>query len=253
MKALKQSRLAMTVIMTAALLTPLAIQCSAQAAAASQDPKIQGQEPKIQGPVATHKRVIVVSLEDRKLALIEDGKLIKTYPVAVGKPSTPSPVGTFTIERRVANPTYSHDGRVVPPGPNNPVGSRWMGLSIHGYGIHGTNAPNSIGKAASHGCIRMAKADLEELYPMVSEGDTVELVGQRNEETAELFGGDQVPSSGAQPAAQTDLASAAPTAAAPGAVETVSTSDESPLAAATGLLADAGLTSVAGLTLTGSL
>ena len=50
--------------------------------------------------------------------------------VAVGKPSTPSPVGTFTIERRVMNPTYSHDGRVVPPGPNNPVGTRWMGLSI---------------------------------------------------------------------------------------------------------------------------
>ena len=75
----------------------------------------------------------------------------------MGKPSTPSPVGTFTIERRVMNPTYSHDGRVVPPGPNNPVGTRWMGLSIRGYGIHGTNVPSSIGKAASHGCIRMAQ------------------------------------------------------------------------------------------------
>ncbi len=115
-------------------------------------------------PAAT-KRVIVVSLEDRKLALVEDGKVKKIYTVAVGKPSTPSPVGTFTIERRVMNPTYSHDGRVVPPGPGNPVGTRWMGLSIHGYGIHGTNEPKSIGKAASHGCIRMAKADLEELYP----------------------------------------------------------------------------------------
>src|SRR5580692_9516302 len=112
-----------------------------------------------------HNRVVIVSLKDRKLALVEDGQVKKVYTVAVGKRSTPSPVGTFTIERRVANPTYSHDGRVVPPGPDNPVGSRWMGLSIHGYGIHGTNAPNSIGKAASHGCIRMAKADLEELYP----------------------------------------------------------------------------------------
>lgn len=134
------------------------------------------------------KRVIVVSLADRKLALIEDGQIKKVYSVAVGKPSTPSPVGTFTIERRVVNPVYSHDGKTVQPGPSNPVGTRWMGLSIRGYGIHGTNAPKSIGKAASHGCIRMAKPDLEELYSMVAVGDAVELVGERNEETAKLFG-----------------------------------------------------------------
>ena len=142
------------------------------------------------------KRVIVVSLEDHKLALVEDGQVKKVYTVAVGKPSTPSPVGTFTIERRVANPTYQHNGRIVPPGPRNPVGTRWMGLSKHGYGIHGTNEPNSIGKSASHGCIRMAKADLEELYPLVAEGDTVELIGQRNEETAQaLFGNGENPRS----------------------------------------------------------
>jgi lipoprotein-anchoring transpeptidase ErfK/SrfK len=134
------------------------------------------------------KRSIVVSLEDRKLALIEDGKVRKIYTVAVGKPSSPSPIGSFTIERRVANPTYSHDGRVVPPGPHNPVGSRWMGLSIHGYGIHGTNVPSSVGKAASHGCIRMGKADLEELFSLMQVGDKVELIGTRNEETAQLFG-----------------------------------------------------------------
>jgi len=139
------------------------------------------------------KRVIVVSLEDRKLALIEDGQVKKVYSVAVGKPSTPSPVGTFTIERRVVNPVYHHDGKTVQPGPGNPVGTRWMGLNIRGYGIHGTNAPKSIGKAASHGCIRMAKPDLEELYRMVAVGDTVELVGERNEETAQLFGDGQQP------------------------------------------------------------
>jgi len=133
------------------------------------------------------KRLIVVSLEDRKLALLEDGKVKKVYPVAVGKPSTPSPTGTFTIERRVVNPTYSHDGKVVPPGPGNPVGTRWMGLSVHGYGIHGTNEPRSIGKAASHGCIRLAKPDLEELYAQMHVGDTVVLVGRRNEQTARLF------------------------------------------------------------------
>ena len=133
------------------------------------------------------KRRIVVSLEDRKLALVENGQVKKVYTVAVGKPSTPSPVGTFTIQRRVKNPVYQHDGKVVEPGPGNPVGTRWMGLSVKGYGIHGTNEPKSIGKAASHGCIRMARKDLEEKYAMVSVGDTVELIGQRNEETAQLF------------------------------------------------------------------
>jgi lipoprotein-anchoring transpeptidase ErfK/SrfK len=139
------------------------------------------------------KRVIVVSLEDRKLALVEDGQIKKVYTVAVGKPTTPSPTGKFTIARRAKNPTYSHDGKTVPPGPGNPVGTRWMGLSVKGYGIHGTNEPKSIGKAASHGCIRMARRDLEEMYEMVSVGDTVELVGERNEETAQLFGGEQKP------------------------------------------------------------
>src|ERR1700722_6304358 len=138
--------------------------------------------------VPSVKRVIVVSLEDHKLALVEDGQVKKVYTVAVGKPSTPSPVGTYTIARRVKNPPYSHNGTVVPAGPGNPVGTRWMGLSVKGYGIHGTNEPRSIGKAASHGCIRMAKKDLEEMYELVGVGDTVELVGQRNEETAQLFG-----------------------------------------------------------------
>jgi hypothetical protein len=159
------------------------------------------------------KRTIVVSLEDRKLALLEDGWVIKVFPVAVGKPSTPSPSGTFTIERRVMNPTYSHDGKVVPPGPGNPVGTRWMGLSIHGYGIHGTNEPRSIGKAASHGCIRMAKADLEEFYPLVHVGDTVVLVGQRNEQTAALFGdGKPGMSTAAQPLLTAQSAPAATSA-----------------------------------------
>ena len=158
------------------------------------------------------KHVIVVSLEDRKLALVEDGQVKKVYTVAVGKPSTPSPTGTFTIARRVKNPTYSHDGKTVLPGPGNPVGTRWMGLNIKGYGIHGTNEPKSIGKAASHGCIRMAKKDLEEMYEMVSVGDSVELVGERNEETAQLFGGDQKPVvAGAQEPVVTGSLAPAPT------------------------------------------
>jgi len=140
-----------------------------------------------QTPAREPVRQIVVSLEDRKLALMEDGQVKKIYSVAVGKDSTPSPQGTFTIERRVANPVYRHNGRVVEPGPANPVGSRWMGLSTKGYGIHGTNEPKSIGKAASHGCIRMGKTDLEEFYALVAVGDQVQIVGTRNEETARLF------------------------------------------------------------------
>ncbi len=170
--------------------------------------------PAIQAtPVSKH--VIVVSLEDKKLALVEDGQVKKVYTVAVGKPSTPSPTGTFTIARRVKNPTYSHDGKTVLPGPGNPVGTRWMGLSIKGYGIHGTNEPKSIGKAASHGCIRMAKKDLEEMYEMVSVGDSVELVGERNEETAQLFGGDQKPvvAGALQPVVTASLAPAPTTTA----------------------------------------
>lgn len=124
---------------------------------------------------AVRHRLLVVSIPDRKLVLVEDGQMKRVYPVAVGKPSTPSPSGSFSIVRRVSNPTYSHNGRVVAPGPKNPVGSRWMGLSLKGYGIHGTNEPSSIGKAASHGCIRMAKADLEELYAEVQVGDAVEI------------------------------------------------------------------------------
>jgi lipoprotein-anchoring transpeptidase ErfK/SrfK len=145
------------------------------------------------------KRVIVVSLEDRKLALVEDGRVMKVYAVAIGKPSTPSPVGTFTVMRRVKNPVYQHEGKTIQPGPGNPVGTRWMGLNLKGYGIHGTNEPKSIGRAASHGCIRMGKKDLEEMFEMVRVGDEVELVGQRNEETAQIFGEPQKPAAAAEP------------------------------------------------------
>ena len=154
-----------------------------------------------QAPATEPVRQIVVSLEDRKLALVEDGQVKKIYSVAVGKPSTPSPEGSFTIERRVANPVYHHNGRTVEPGPGNPVGTRWMGLSTKGYGIHGTNEPSSIGKAASHGCIRMAKADLEEFYALVAVGDQVEIVGTRNEQTASLFAANR-PGAGNAAAAQ---------------------------------------------------
>ncbi len=132
---------------------------------------------------------ILVSIPDRKLALIENGKVVRVYRVAVGKAATPSPTGTFKIVNRVANPAYYHKGQVIAAGKGNPVGSRWMGLSAKGYGIHGTNAPNSIGKAASTGCIRMGQRDLEEFFTLVNVGDAVEIRGERDEQVAEIFGG----------------------------------------------------------------
>jgi L,D-transpeptidase ErfK/SrfK len=132
---------------------------------------------------ATAKR-IVISIPDRKLVLFDGETVLKTYPVAVGKASTPTPRGEFTIINHVQNPTWYGPGVVVPPGKNNPLGTRWMGLSVKGYGIHGTNVPTSIGKAASHGCIRMRQSDLEELFEVVSVGVTVELSGEKSFEVA---------------------------------------------------------------------
>ncbi len=142
-------------------------------------------------------RRIVVSIPDHKMALVEDGSVKKVYPVATGRQQTPSPSGSFHIANRVSNPTYYHQGKKVEPGPQNPVGTRWIGLNEKGYGIHGTNAPASIGKSASHGCIRMAKKDLEEFFEMVRPGDAVEIRSERDEETAEIFG-TNVPAQSAQ-------------------------------------------------------
>jgi lipoprotein-anchoring transpeptidase ErfK/SrfK len=134
------------------------------------------------------RRRIVVSLADRKLVLFEGERVLRVYDVAVGKRSTPSPQGKFAIINRVPNPTYyGPAGVVVAPGKNNPLGSRWMGLSAKGYGIHGTNVPTSIGKAASHGCIRMRQHDLEELFGLVTVGTIVELQGEPSGLLAEVL------------------------------------------------------------------
>jgi len=133
-------------------------------------------------------RRLVVSIPDRKIALLEDGRVVKVFPVAVGKAGTPSPHGTFHIASRVVKPTWYQPGKVVGPGPANPLGTRWMGLGYKGYGIHGTNRPDSIGKAASHGCIRMRIADVEELFALVQVGDEVDLLNEVPQELAGIFG-----------------------------------------------------------------
>jgi lipoprotein-anchoring transpeptidase ErfK/SrfK len=132
-------------------------------------------------------RRLVVSIPDRKLALIENDRLVSVYPVAVGAPVSPSPVGTFTIVNRVPNPTYYKPGKVVGPGAANPIGTRWIGLNARGYGIHGTDNPKSIGFAQSHGCIRLRNADVEKLFERVRAGDVVELHAERTPEIAQLF------------------------------------------------------------------
>jgi lipoprotein-anchoring transpeptidase ErfK/SrfK len=135
------------------------------------------------------KRRIVISIADRKLAVMEDGRVVKIYSTAVGADATPSPTGVFKIANRVPNPTwYGPHRKIVPPGKANPLGTRWMGLSHKGYGIHGTNNQLSIGHNVSHGCIRMRKADVEQLFEIVKVGDVVEMVAEPTAEMAWIFG-----------------------------------------------------------------
>jgi lipoprotein-anchoring transpeptidase ErfK/SrfK len=163
---------AMTTWATVALLA-LAIPSFAQASKPSED---------------RPKRVVLVSILDRKLAVLEDGNVLATFPVAVGAAASPSPAGEFQVVNRVANPTYYRPGTVIPRGKDNPVGTRWVGLSQKGYGIHGTNAPRSIGHAASHGCIRLRNRNMEKLFSMLRVGDVVQIHGERDDEVAQAFG-----------------------------------------------------------------
>jgi lipoprotein-anchoring transpeptidase ErfK/SrfK len=146
-------------------------------------------------------RQIIVSIPDRKLVVMQNGAVLREFPIAVGANASPSPTGTFEIVNRLSDPTYYHAGIVLPPGADNPLGPRWVGLNQKGYGIHGTNAPGSIGKAASHGCIRLRNRDMVQFFALVHVGDTVEIHGARDEEIAAIFGSDtnapvDIPASG---------------------------------------------------------
>jgi len=134
------------------------------------------------------ERRIVVSIPDRKLALIENNRVVKIYDVAVGAAVSPSPRGEFQITRRLENPTYYKPGVMIGPGAGNPLGTRWVGLNVKGFGIHGTNRPDSIGHNASHGCIRLRNRDIEELFARVKVGDRVFLIAEHTDEVAQIFG-----------------------------------------------------------------
>ncbi len=132
-------------------------------------------------------RQIVISIPDRQLAVIDHGQILKTYPVAVGARGTPSPDGDFVIINHAKDPIYRGGDMEIPPWKDNPLGSRWMGLNLKGYGIHGTNVQSSVGKALSHGCFRMRKQDVEELYTLVQVGDTVMVRRERDAMVAKVF------------------------------------------------------------------
>jgi lipoprotein-anchoring transpeptidase ErfK/SrfK len=115
------------------------------------------------------------------LRLWEDLKLAKTYTVAVGQEGLETPEGLYAIQEKEENPTWhvpesdwagSLAGQDIPPGPSNPIKARWMGI-FEGAGIHGTEETYSLGSAASHGCVRMAIPDVEELYDRVEVGTPI--------------------------------------------------------------------------------
>lgn len=129
-------------------------------------------------------REVVINLPAFRLYLYENGVRLKEYPIAIGSVVEQQTVlGTTRIINRVVNPTYyprdwwAREGvEPIPPGENNPVGTRWLGLDIPHYGIHGTNDPSSIGSPASAGCIRMYNHDVEELTELVRIGTPVHII-----------------------------------------------------------------------------
>jgi lipoprotein-anchoring transpeptidase ErfK/SrfK len=131
--------------------------------------------------VAHFGAVIVVTRGANTLQLYSGRRLVRTFPVATGQSIYPTPAGIWSIANKQANPWWyppTYDAwakglKPVPPGPSNPLGTRWMGLTAPGVGIHGTDADTSIGYSASHGCIRMHVPDAEWLFDRVPVGTPV--------------------------------------------------------------------------------
>ncbi len=127
-------------------------------------------------------KTIEINLSTNRLTFYDGLKVLKTYPVATGQPSFPTPQGTWEIVYKRMHPTWTNPDpegwgkempKSIPPGPGNPLGTRAMSTSASGILIHGTYASGSIGTYASHGCIRMFLSDVEALYPQVPIGTPV--------------------------------------------------------------------------------
>jgi lipoprotein-anchoring transpeptidase ErfK/SrfK len=127
---------------------------------------------------------VVIRRGSKRLYLYHRNSHKATFGVAVGLPQYPTPLGRFHIVTMQRNPWWyppsagwAAGADPIPPGPGNPLGTRWMGLSVGAVGIHGTPDSASIGYSASHGCIRMRISDAEWLFERVRVGSTVFIVG----------------------------------------------------------------------------
>ena len=114
-------------------------------------------------PLAPSPIDVVINVAAKRLTVYRKGSIYREYIIATGKPETPTPIGNFTIINKELD-------------PGGPYGTRWLGLSKRGYGIHGTNNPPSIGTAASNGCIRMYNEDAEALFDMTPVGTSVRIL-----------------------------------------------------------------------------
>lgn len=122
--------------------------------------------------------LLVLDLSERQLYGYQGDRLVATYAVAVGRAEWETPTGEFTVNRRQENPIWQHPftGELVPPGPDNPLGTRWIGFwtdGMNAIGFHGTPHEHLIGQAVSHGCVRMRDADIVELFERVRVGTRV--------------------------------------------------------------------------------
>ena len=114
-------------------------------------------------PLAPSPIEIIVNVGAKRLTVYRNGIFFREYIVATGKPETPTPIGVFEVINKEID-------------PGGPYGTRWLGLSARGYGIHGTNDPSSIGTAASNGCIRMYNEDIEALFDITVVGTPVRIL-----------------------------------------------------------------------------
>jgi lipoprotein-anchoring transpeptidase ErfK/SrfK len=128
--------------------------------------------------------VVVIHRGLNRLYLYDGTRLVRVFPVATGQAAWPTPLGQFQIIVKQKNPwwfpptqdSWAAGAKPVPPGPDNPLGTRWMGLSVPGVGIHGTDEPWSIGHSESHGCIRMQVVSAEWLFNRVRVGTPVFII-----------------------------------------------------------------------------
>ena len=126
---------------------------------------------------------LVLKLKEKRVYVYQGEKLIKKYPVAIGKKGWETPVGEWQVMEKIKNPAWTSfkTGEVFAPGTENPLGARWIGFWTDGQdtiGFHGTANLKSIGTAASHGCVRMRNRDVKALFPLVKVGTTVKVVNE---------------------------------------------------------------------------